>query len=53
MIAEYLGIGIDDAFQVLRRHARDHNRKLTELASDVTRKDVGGEFFRSSTGEQV
>ncbi|MEV0289279.1 MULTISPECIES: GAF and ANTAR domain-containing protein [unclassified Kribbella] len=30
-----LGIGIDAAFATLRRYARDHNRRLTEVAQDV------------------
>jgi GAF domain-containing protein len=46
MISEYLGVTIDDAFQVLRKRARDHNYKLTQLARDVTTKAVRGEFFQ-------
>ena len=53
MISEYLNINIDDAFQVLRSRARDHNLKLTQLARDVTNKTVTGDFFRSSTGGQT
>jgi hypothetical protein len=34
-LAERLGIGVEDAFALLRRYARDHNRKLTEVAADV------------------
>ena len=50
MISEYLGISIDDAFQVLRKQARNHNLKLTQLAHDVANKTVGGDFFRSTSG---
>ncbi len=48
MISEYLDISIDDAFQVLRKQARNHNIKLTQLAHDVASKAVGGDFFRST-----
>ena len=35
VLAERLGMAVDDAFDVLRRHARDNRRKLSELARDV------------------
>ena len=39
MLAEYLNMSVDDAFRTLRNYARDHNRKLSEVANDiVTRK---------------
>ncbi|HTU76254.1 MAG TPA: GAF and ANTAR domain-containing protein [Trebonia sp.] len=34
-LAERLGVDVDSAFALLRRYARDHNRKLTEVATDV------------------
>jgi ANTAR domain len=34
-VAERLGLSIDEAFAVLRRYARDHNRKLTDVACDA------------------
>jgi transcriptional regulator with GAF, ATPase, and Fis domain len=34
-LAERLGVSVDTAFTLLRRYARDHNRKLTEVATDV------------------
>ncbi|HUN32284.1 MAG TPA: GAF and ANTAR domain-containing protein [Trebonia sp.] len=34
-LAERLGIGVEAAFGLLRGYARDHNRKLTEVATDV------------------
>ena len=34
-VAERLGLTIDEAFAVLRRYARDHNRKLTAVAYDA------------------
>ena len=35
VLAERFGIGVDDAFELLRRGARTHRRKLRDLASDV------------------
>jgi AmiR/NasT family two-component response regulator len=32
MLAERLGIGADEAFSRLRRYARSHNERLTEVA---------------------
>lgn len=42
-LAERLGIGVEDAFNVLRRYARDNNQKLTEVAAQVVedRLDIG------------
>jgi len=34
-LAERLGTTVENAFTVLRHHARDHNRKLTDVAADV------------------
>lgn len=34
-LAERLGTRVEDAFGLLRRYARDHNRKLTEVATAV------------------
>jgi transcriptional regulator with GAF, ATPase, and Fis domain len=34
-LAERLGVGVEGAFALLRSYARDHKRKLTEVASDV------------------
>lgn len=35
VLAAQVGIRPDEAFPVLRRHARNHNRRLTEVARDV------------------
>jgi len=35
ILAERLRTTPDEAFLILRRYARDHNRPLTKLASDV------------------
>jgi GAF domain-containing protein len=40
MLAEYLAITVDDAFTLLRSYARDHNRKLSEVADDVVDRNI-------------
>jgi ANTAR domain len=40
MLAEYLTITLDDAFTLLRNHARDHNRKLSEVATEVVYRKI-------------
>ena len=35
MLSERFGLAPDQAFRLLRRYARDHNRRLTELAGAV------------------
>ncbi len=45
VLAEYLGISVDDAFLQLRRHARNSNRKLTDLARDVADKTLEAQAF--------
>jgi GAF domain-containing protein len=40
MLAEYLTITVDDAFTLLRSYARDHNRKLSQIASDVVNRKI-------------
>jgi len=40
MIAEYLNMTMDEAFVLLRAYARDHNRKISELASDITSRKI-------------
>ncbi|THC55522.1 ANTAR domain-containing protein [Streptomyces sp. A1499] len=36
MLAVRQGLTLDDAFDCLRRHARTHRRKVTDLAREVT-----------------
>jgi len=31
---------VDDAFKLLRNYARDHNRKLSEVAGDIVNRKV-------------
>jgi AmiR/NasT family two-component response regulator len=40
MLAEYLTVLVDDAFRLLRDYARYHNRKLSEVASDVVDRKI-------------
>jgi GAF domain-containing protein len=35
VIAERAGLAVDDSFELLRDHARRHNRRLSEVARDV------------------
>jgi hypothetical protein len=35
IVAERAGVGVDVAFQRIRRYSRDHNRRLTDVARDV------------------
>ncbi|MGA2824792.1 MAG: GAF and ANTAR domain-containing protein [Streptosporangiaceae bacterium] len=41
ILAERLRTTPDEAFRILRRYARDHNRPLTKLASDVIHGTAG------------
>ena len=40
MLAEYLSTTVDQAFQLLNKYARDHNRRLTEIARDVVDRKI-------------
>jgi GAF domain-containing protein len=40
MLAEYLKMSVDDAFQLLRSYTRDHNRKLSDVARDVVDRKI-------------
>ncbi|NNN37609.1 GAF and ANTAR domain-containing protein [Streptomyces sp. S3(2020)] len=44
MLAGRLAVSVDEAFHVLRGHARSHRRRLTDVAADVVRGrlDLGG-----------
>jgi AmiR/NasT family two-component response regulator len=35
MVAERTGAGLDQAFARLRNHARNHNRRLADVAQDI------------------
>lgn len=36
MLAERAGIGVDAAFARLRAYARNHNRRLSDVAREIT-----------------
>jgi GAF domain-containing protein len=46
VIAEHMGISVDDAFTLLRSYARNHNSKLTETALGI----VGGALVPETLG---
>ena len=50
MLAEYLTMTVDDAFQLLRNYARDRNRKLSHVASDVVNRKIPGTAL--TTGQE-
>lgn len=43
VIAHTGGLGMDDAFAILRGYARDHGRRLSEVAAMVVSRDLSGE----------
>jgi transcriptional regulator with GAF, ATPase, and Fis domain len=52
MIAEYLTTTADDAFTLLRNYARYHNRKLSEVASDVVDRRIPSAALGPPSGQQ-
>jgi transcriptional regulator with GAF, ATPase, and Fis domain len=40
VLSERLDVTLDEAFQVLRKHARDNNRKLSDLANEIAHGDA-------------
>lgn len=40
MLAEYLSTTVDDAFGLLRKYARDHNRGLTDVARELVERKL-------------
>jgi AmiR/NasT family two-component response regulator len=52
MLAEYLTMTVDDAFKLLRSYAREHNRKLSEIASDVVGRKIPSAGLGRPSGQQ-
>jgi transcriptional regulator with GAF, ATPase, and Fis domain len=52
MLAEYLTMTTDDAFKLLRTYTRDHNRKLSEIASDVVNRIIPSAALARRPGPQ-
>jgi GAF domain-containing protein len=40
MLAEYLEVSVDEAFQLLRLYTRSHNRKLTAVAGEIVERQI-------------
>jgi GAF domain-containing protein len=45
MLAEHLSLTVDDTFQLLNTYARNHNRKLTEVARNVVDRQIPSGAF--------
>jgi GAF domain-containing protein len=52
MLAEYLTMTVDDAFTLLRTYARDHNGKLSDVASDVVDRKIPSAALARRPGRQ-
>jgi GAF domain-containing protein len=52
MLAEYLTMNVDDAFKLLRNYARDHNRKLSEVAGDIVDRKISRAELTTRPGQQ-
>ena len=52
MIAQYLTVTMDDAFKLLRNYAHYHNRKLSEVASDVVERRIPSAALGRPHGQQ-
>jgi GAF domain-containing protein len=50
MLAEHLSTTVDEAFARLNRYARDHNRKLTDIARDVVDRKLPHEALADRPG---
>jgi GAF domain-containing protein len=50
VIAQIGGLTMDEAFSVLRRYARDHARKLSDVAADVVARDLPGQAILDHAG---
>ena len=51
MLAEHLSTTVDEAFQLLRKYTRDHNRRLTDVARDVVDRKLSHDALAGSSGE--
>jgi AmiR/NasT family two-component response regulator len=51
MLAEYLTVTVNDAFKLLRNNARSHNRKLSEIASDVVGRQLPAAALNRQPGQ--
>ena len=51
MLAEHLSTTVDEAFRLLNRYARDHNRRLTEVARDVVDRKLSHDALARRNGQ--
>ena len=47
MIAEQAGVDMGEAFDLLRQHARRHNRRLRDVVAEVINRDLSADQLRS------
>jgi ANTAR domain len=52
MIAEREHLPVDQAVNRLRRHARDHNLRLADVARDTVSADIDPDTFSDSSGDR-
>jgi len=52
MLAEYLKITVDEAFQLLRNYARTRNLKLSHVASDVANRKIPSATLITRPGQE-
>jgi GAF domain-containing protein len=52
MLAEYLTLTMDEAFRLLRTYARNHNRKLADIASDLIDRQLPSAAITRPPGQQ-
>ena len=50
MLSEYLKVTVSDAFELLRTYAREHNRKLSEVAGEVVDRTIPSAALTSRPG---
>jgi len=50
MLSEYLNVTVSDAFELLRTYAREHNRKLSEVAGEVVDRTIPSAALTSRPG---
>ncbi|MBA3302671.1 MAG: winged helix-turn-helix domain-containing protein [Acidimicrobiia bacterium] len=46
VVAEQAGVGVDEALRLLRRHARHHNRRLSEVVAAVVNRELSATELR-------
>ena len=52
MLAEHFTIPVDNAFQVIRKYARGHNRKVADVAAAITSGKITSQALITPHGQQ-